>query len=307
MQQVAVRTSEPQTPEIFGPMDEPGFRFTATGLKIQPWVKFDEWTEYGRKLQIADRGIQWAIGDWLIHGENHWPDKYDQAVEFTGYREGTLMNYATVARAIPGGDNSRRREFVDYSTHVEVASLAPDDQEKILAKAAKENLSRNTVRREAEKIKREGKPKPKETDYVLSQEARTCLDDYMNELGRLEETIPPHCPSLWLMMHKHGRDALWQRNRTVATDCKAIVEMFSGQEGTEGTDRATVSDIRAWLEKVGYFMDDLDVSDRLDLMVEKNMLEVKSVDDSRQDGRRGVMIDLYALHPDYEAQLDNAA
>jgi hypothetical protein len=37
------------------------------------------------------------------------------------------------------------------------------------------------------------------------------------------------------------------------------------------------------------------------------MLQVKSVEDSRQEGRRGTMIDLYAIHPDYEDQLESAA
>lgn len=35
-------------------------------------------------------------------------------------------------------------------------------------------------------------------------------------------------------------------------------------------------------------------------MVEKEMIEVRSVEESRQDGRRGVMVDLYAVNPNYE-------
>jgi hypothetical protein len=34
-------------------------------------------------------------------------------------------------------------------------------------------------------------------------------------------------------------------------------------------------------------------------MVQKDMLETRSVEESRQDGRRGVMVDIYALNPDY--------
>lgn len=304
MQQVAVRTPDPQAAELMGPLDEPGFRFSPTGLQIDEGVTFSEWEHYGRKLQIADRGIQWALGDWLIHGENHWPDKYEQAVEFTGYREGTLMNYATVARAIPGGPDSRRRELVDYSTHVEVASLEANEQERILARAAKENLSRNTVRREAEKVKRASKPKPNETDFVLDANARIACDDYMDKLTELEEAIPSGFPSLRMMNHAHRAHANWQKNRTIETDCAAIVEVFRGEEGTEGTERATDSYISTWLNRNGYFMGDCDLDDRLDLMVGKKMLDAHSIEESRQDGRRGVMNHIYALNEDYAISLE---
>lgn len=305
MSQVAIRTPEPEAAEILGPLDEPGFRFTPTGLVISPRVTFDEWTHYGRKLQIAERGIQWALGDWLIHGENHWPDKYDQAIEWTGYKEGTLMNYATVARAIPGGDNSRRRELVDYSTHVEVASLEPEEQEQILAKAAGEGLSRNRVRREAEKVKRAKKERKEETEWVLDPTARAYLDGYMDELVVQEGDMPSGCPSLRMMNHAHVAQAQWQKNRTIQADCLAIVEVFQGDEGTEGTERASDSYISTWLNRNGYFMSDFDLDERLELMVEKKMLDRLSPEDCRQEGRRGVIPDIYALNEDYAASLED--
>lgn len=288
-----------------GPLDEPGFKFSPTGLTITEGVKFEQWEHYGRKLQLAERGIQWAIGDWLVYGENHWPDKYDQAVEITGYKEGTLMNYATVARAIPPGPNSRRRESLDYTTHVEVASLKPDEQEKLLAKAAGEGLSTRRVRREAEKIKRAGKPRPNETDYVLDGEARTYLDGFMESLIEQEEKIPSGFPSLRMMNHAYRGQVQWQKNRTIETDCLAIVEMFSGKEGTAAIERATDSDISVWLNRNCYFISDCDLDDRLELMVEKKMLDVMTPEKGRQEGRRGVMLQLYRLNPDYAEALED--
>lgn len=40
-------------------------------------------------------------------------------------------------------------------------------------------------------------------------------------------------------------------------------------------------------------------------MVEKEMLETRSVEESRQDGRRGVMVDIYALNPDYTVSIED--
>lgn len=283
--------------------DIPGCEFSPTSFTLPDGLSFDHWERIGRQLQLADLAVQWWIGDWLNYGESRYGEKYAQAIDEFGRKKQTLMNYAYVAKAI---EPSRRREIVDFSTHAEIASLKPADQEKVLAKAAKEHLSVKRTRREVEKIKREGKPKPKETDFVLSKEARAFLDDYVGELARIEESIPGNCPSLWLLLHKHGKDALWQRGRTIEMDCKAITEMFSGYEGTEGVERAPGGDISAWLEKVGYCVSDDDLEERLAYMVENRMLRVLSVEDSRQAGRRGTMLDIYGLHPDYAAKLDEA-
>jgi hypothetical protein len=283
--------------------DIPGCEFTPTSLTLPEGLSFEHWERIGRQLQLADMAVQWWIGDWLVYGETAYYDRYSQALEdMTGRKTQTLMNYAYVAKSI---EISRRRENVDFSTHAEVASLDPEDQEKVLAKAAKEHQSRNTVRREAEKIKRAKKPKPNETDFVLPKEARECLDDYMGELAKFgEQFLQPGWHSVELMLHSHGKDALWQRTRTVETDCQAIVKMFTGEAGSPGTERSSDGEISVWLEQSGYFMSDADLDERLSLMVEKKMLDVMSVEESRQDGRRGILIDLYALNPDYLSRLE---
>jgi hypothetical protein len=282
--------------------DIPGCQFTPISLTLPEDLEYDHWERIGRQLQRADMAVQWWIGDWLNFGERKYGEKYAQAIEETGRAMQTLKNYAYVARQI---ETSRRRDVVDFSTHAEVASLEPEDQERVLAKAAKEHQSRNTVRREAEKIKRAKKPKPNETDYVLPKEARECLDDYMGELAKFgEQFLQPGWHSVELMLHSHGKEALWQRNRTVETDCQAIVKMFTGEAGAPGMERSSDSEISVWLEQSGYFMSDADLDERLSLMVEKKMLDVMSVEESRQDGRRGILIDLYALNPDYLSRLE---
>lgn len=294
--------------EELGPLDEKGITFTATGLTIQPWVKYDQWERYGRKLQLAEKGIQWAIGDWIIFGEDKFGEDYAQAIEVTGLKVKTIQNYAVVAKAIP---RSRRRDsdLVDFSTHAEVASLKPDDQEKVLAKAAKEHMSRSKVRREAERIKRDSRPKPEDSTLVLPKEARAFLDEYMDELGKLAEraeVITGGCPpSIQSMIYQHGNRAHWQQKRTRQADYAAIVQVFSFDEGTPGLERAKRDEIAAWLDTCGYHMSDSELNERLDLMVDKKMLEVKSVEDSRHTNQRGSMVDLYALHPDYESELED--
>jgi hypothetical protein len=281
--------------------DIPGCEFTPTSLALPDGLTFDHWMRIGRQLQLADLAVQWWIGDWLNYGEHRYGEKYSQAIEETGRAKKTLMNYAYVARAI---EPSRRRDVVDFSTHAEVASLKPEDQERVLAKAAKEKLSKGSVRREADKVKRESRPKPKDNELILSVDGRAFLDRYMEELAKLTEEIPQGCLSIQSLIYWHGNRAQWQKNRTREADYAAIVQLFSFDEGSPGLERAKRDEISSWLETCGYFMSDSELNERLDVMVENKMLEVKSVDDSRQDGRRGIMVDLYALNSDYASSLE---
>lgn len=291
-----------------GLLDIEGCEFTPTQLKLPPDLTYDQWDRIGRQLQLAGLAIQWWLGDWLVYGEFRWRQKYSQAIQVTGRAEQTLMNYHFVAKAI---SPSRRREEVDFSTHAEVAGLDEPDQDRILAKAAKEKTTVRAVRREVDKIRRDKRPKPADDAMILSKTSRAFLDDYMAELALWTERFPPGISesereALEKMVYEQGSDALWLKNRTAQAEYDAITELFSFDEGTAGMERASRADISAWLEKCGYYMSNADLDLRLDVMVEKRMLEVKSVEDSRQEGRRGTMIDLYALTDDYIEQLENS-
>lgn len=292
-----------QTP---GLLDIPGCEFTPVSLTLPPDLSYDHWERIGRQLQLANVAVQWWIGDWLVYGEHRWREKYAQAVQQFGKAEQTLMNYHYVAKAI---SPYRRREQVDFSTHAEVASLDEEDQERILAKAANEGTTRKQVRREAEKVRRAKRPTPESDAVVLSKQARGLLDEYMGELALWPDRFPvgiseSERQALEKMLYSQGADAMWLKNRTYQADYDAIAELFSFDEGTPGMERAGRADISAWLEKCGYYMSDSDLDARLDVMVKQGVLEVHSVEESRQDGRRGVMLDLYALSAEYEAKMD---
>lgn len=293
----------------------PGCEFTETSLSIKPGMKFEHWQRLVRLLERTEQAIQWYLGDALNYGEGEYGDKYAQVLDAhkkTGIPIDTLRNYQWVA------DNVKpvtRVTTLDWSIHREVASLPEAKQKEVLQslaekKEVKGKVTRREAEREATRVKREGKEQPKDTAPVLSKEARAYLDEYMAELAMWPEKIPPGIPTsdrdaIEKMVYGQGGDALWLKNRTREADHKAIAELFSFDEGTPGMERATRAEISAYLEKCGYFMSDSDLNERLFVMVESKMLAVKSVEDSRQEGRRGTMIDLYALHPEYQARLES--
>ena len=118
--------------------------FTATSLQIQGHLPFEQWVRVGEALrQLRDSSLRWWLGDWLNYGERGYGEEYTQAVDQFDYMRGSLHNMAWVCRVI---EPSRRREGVSFAHHQEVAGLAPDEQDRLLAEAEKQGWNRETIR-----------------------------------------------------------------------------------------------------------------------------------------------------------------
>lgn len=246
-----------------GPLEASGFTLTPTGLVIDPSVTYEEWEVYGRRLAIAERGIQWAIGDWIRHGEKAYGDKYTQAIELCGLKRQTLANYAFVAGAI---ETYRRRDIVDFSTHAEVASLPVAEQEKILSRAAKEDTPRHSVRKEVRRVKKRLKLIPDEVEILHTEEVQNFLDGYVEVLKGLDEHVPAAAMFLHGMIESHIGQAQWQKDRTIESDYGAILDTFD--EAYTQTDQH----IFKHLMSSGHFISDPDLDDRLETMARHSIL-----------------------------------
>jgi hypothetical protein len=82
----------------------------------------EEWCECGRFLRLAEGNVHFWIGDWLIYGQAHFKQDYEEAIDLTGYSYNTLRKDKYTAERIPP---ERRRANVDVAIHQEVASLPP--------------------------------------------------------------------------------------------------------------------------------------------------------------------------------------
>lgn len=123
---------------------------TETGLVLYDplALSYEVFEQMGRLFGKANRQLQWVIGDWLIMVEEIYPDRYSQAVEATGLSPQTLMNRRSVCGKIPGGKGpgNRRRAGVPFSVHAELAYLEPKDRDRWLARAEKEDMTREILR-----------------------------------------------------------------------------------------------------------------------------------------------------------------
>lgn len=115
-----------------------------TSLAIPDGMTIDDWERIGRHIFVLSDSSGWWLGDWLIYGQDNYPDRYKRAIEETSLDYQTLRNYAWVARKFGPG---RRRENLSLQHHAEVAGLSAGEQEQWLAQAEAGRWSRNELRR----------------------------------------------------------------------------------------------------------------------------------------------------------------
>ena len=107
-----------------------------TGMVFEGPVTFKEWERKGQEMakviSLFQNNIRWWIGDWIIYGESHFPDKYSQALEGSMYAIGTLRNAVYTCRNVP---QENRVPTLSFEHHYEVAKLSPEEQKRKLADA----------------------------------------------------------------------------------------------------------------------------------------------------------------------------
>ncbi|MDP9476332.1 MAG: LmbU family transcriptional regulator [Actinomycetota bacterium] len=108
---------------------------TERSLELPPNLTFEEWAACGKTLKGIDAAVKWWVGDWLVYGEDNFPDKWAQAVEATDYEEPTLRKAAWVASRFPRG---KRRDALSYRHHETVAALPEEERDRWLDQAEPE-------------------------------------------------------------------------------------------------------------------------------------------------------------------------
>lgn len=229
MSELAVMEAETSTD--VGLFRLPGFYFSDTGLVIEEWVSFDNWLNAGREICRASRAVNWWIGDWLAFGEHKFGEKYSQAETVTGIDEKTLQNYNFVSRNV---ENSRRREFLSWSHHREVAALPPAEQGRFLAIAEEEELSKLKLRNriQAKKIEatdyQDCEPSIRE-DYARIKarfnDARRPMDEFVAEFTQFQEYWESMTGDVsWDLANPHESSEAWIE-RKVLSGCAKVREL----------------------------------------------------------------------------------
>ena len=120
----------------------PYSKASSTGLLLPKTLDEKRWKEIGQFLIHVEGSVQWWIGDWWRFGEQHYGDRKAWAEE-AGFSFQTCANAGAVSGAV---ETSRRREVLSWSHHAEVVALEPDEQDRLLDEAEREDWTRNELR-----------------------------------------------------------------------------------------------------------------------------------------------------------------
>lgn len=133
-----------------------------TGLSLPPDLSLSEWRHLGQQIHTIADSSAWWLGDWLIFGQEHYPDRYRRALKQTSLDYQTLRNYAWVARKFEPG---RRRARLSFQHHAEVAAVSEAEQDVWLTRAEEGGWTRNELRRRM-RMRRQTPEEPDERAVV---------------------------------------------------------------------------------------------------------------------------------------------
>jgi len=168
-----------------------------TVVKVNENATLDDWKSFGEKIKKAENGIQWILGAWWNYGHEKWSSVADEFVGELGYRRATLHNYGSIYKRVT---SSRRREFLSFRHHEDVAALPPAKQVYYLEKAEKEGLSSDNLREVIRKAERpELKEEPVRTRHYITEIRLTALLERVEGMAKqMNVQANSALPGSWL-------------------------------------------------------------------------------------------------------------
>lgn len=139
--------------ELLAALEREG-AFSSTGLRLtDPNLSYDSYEAIGHLLGEMRKAMQWAVGDYILLGEQLFGERCYQAIEALGISEEGMREMVRVASGIP---RSMRRKDLSWSHHRAVVGLTkeiagvkvPDRalQREWLKKASSQGLSHHALR-----------------------------------------------------------------------------------------------------------------------------------------------------------------
>ena len=155
---------------------------SGTSYLLPEGLSFDQWQHSGDILQDIHANINWWIGDWLIYGEERFPDRYSQAIHLTGKSEVTLRNCAWVCSVYPPDE---RRWELSYTHYLELAGMRDIDQRNwLLDKAEQGDLSALEVRKlRADEVRSKPlAPLPQPKSHKITLEMQMAIESFTSQI-----------------------------------------------------------------------------------------------------------------------------
>lgn len=145
---------------LLGELERAG-HLTATSLTLPENISGDEMEAVFSMISAARDSLQWVAGDAIVHAETIFGEEAYQYIEALKISEASRAQYVRVATRIPP---ARRIGTLSWSHHREVASLEPEEADRMLRAAAANGWARNRLADEVRELK---PPVDPPTGYVI--------------------------------------------------------------------------------------------------------------------------------------------
>lgn len=157
-----------------------------TGFLIPDGLTYEEWAAMGPTLIDIAQASMWWVGDWLLYGEHHYGEKYQQAIDATGYAASTLKNAQWVSDRFPPEE---RDERLSHSHHVKVAGLEKSVRTDLLRRAADEHMTVGEIAGRAKALagKEPERPKNSPVEVILPAPASTRVEAIDRAIAVLDQ------------------------------------------------------------------------------------------------------------------------
>jgi hypothetical protein len=211
--------------------------------------EYDAWLERGEKLGFDAAEHQWALGDWIVEGEDLWDlatairnrrfkhGVYMAAADITGFRVDTIKDYAYVARNVPEGT---RVKTLSFGHHKLIAAVPHEQQVKFLAEMQSGGLNVGDARRRIKYLLSRAKPEPNDKANVSAEpkpKSKPKLESKEEADARAEQIIRLCDQLIELLSQDHlaaaTPAAYWTLTHTVATANEVLEEIATASVHTD--------------------------------------------------------------------------
>lgn len=145
-----------------------------TGLRLPATISREDYEKLGVTLGRIHESMRWAIGDYILAGEQLFGQDAYQLSESLGISPESRQQYVRVSQAI---EPPRRRGELTWSHHRAVASLEAEDQDRWLADAVEKGWTKGELETRMRTV---GEFEPTYTDRDLLRqidgEVKTFID-----------------------------------------------------------------------------------------------------------------------------------
>lgn len=108
------------------------FHVSERGLSVQGKPSFEAWARCGRALRAAERGLGFAIGDYIILVEHHLGERASQLIDSSDWAEATVRAYRWLSESVLPENREPR---LSIRHHQAVAKMPPAEQRHWLQKS----------------------------------------------------------------------------------------------------------------------------------------------------------------------------